>query len=238
MKVIPIRPGVRIMAKSFNFEWRDAILSEGCRVKPTTKLVLLSLTKYMGNDGSDCYPSTRAIALDTGLSRRCVETHLHKAEASGWLAIEHRRPSGQGWRRYRYVPRRGERGSPDQGVPAKKVGKSVHDVGNLMHEGGEPHSPDQTIDQTIRPIRASYEDSAEREARSALCFEDFSTKKQVCKIEEDFRRQPEDRRYVKTADDMLKRLGEIMDEHGDDELINGHAERVMTDIEFMAGKVA
>lgn len=73
-------------------------------LESTMKHVLLTLGTRMDPDGGSCYPSTRTLAADTGLSRRTVEKHLRSAEERGWLRRERAGHSGQGWRRNRYVP--------------------------------------------------------------------------------------------------------------------------------------
>lgn len=87
-------------AKAMLFSWREALLRSG--LSPTTRHVLLTLACHMNEFGAGCFPSTRTLALETGLSRRTVETHLAVARDAGWILVEPRGASGRAWRRHQY----------------------------------------------------------------------------------------------------------------------------------------
>ena len=82
------------------FSWREAVLESNLHA--TTRHVLLTLACHMNDLGAGCFPSTRTLEKQTGLSRRTVETHLAVARRVGWITVERRGDSGQGWRRHEY----------------------------------------------------------------------------------------------------------------------------------------
>lgn len=67
------------------FTWRSAVSSEDGPESSTTRHVLLALSLYMNQKGGSCFPSTRTLADETGLSRRTVEEHLRRAADNGWI---------------------------------------------------------------------------------------------------------------------------------------------------------
>lgn len=84
------------------FTWRSIIASEHGPKGPTTRHVLLTLGLHMNEKGSSCFPSTKTLTRETGLSERCVCTHLERAINNGWLTRELGRFGGQRWRRNAY----------------------------------------------------------------------------------------------------------------------------------------
>jgi DNA-binding transcriptional MocR family regulator len=74
----------------------------------------------MSEKGDSCFPSTRLLAEETGLSRRSVEKHLRTAVESGWLErseVERRRDGTYKPIEYKAaIP--GERASPGPGEAA------------------------------------------------------------------------------------------------------------------------
>lgn len=133
-----------ILSLSPLFTWRSAVASVAGPESPTTRHVLLTLSLHMNERGGSCFPSTRTLESETGLSRRAVEAHLQAAEESGWLVRERLGLSGQGWKRFGYaavIPpaalrqlealQAGERRAPrSEQVESKGNGK-----------GGEPRAP-------------------------------------------------------------------------------------------------
>jgi hypothetical protein len=107
------------------FEWRKAIVSE-YGPKPTTRLVLLVLSLHMDKEGDRCFPSTKALERETGLSERSVCTHLIMAEKTGWIKKEVCGLSGQGWKRHKYIA----------SIPEKVL----KEVQYLNLKGTEPHA--------------------------------------------------------------------------------------------------
>lgn len=101
-------------------KWRRGIMQSG--LPSTTRLVLHTLSCFMNNDGSDCYPTTAQVAEASGLSERAVCTHIAQASDKGWLRVSVKR-TGQ-WKRHQYRalwPGLAERGSvdePDDNTPS------------------------------------------------------------------------------------------------------------------------
>lgn len=84
------------------FAWRRAFLSTDGPA-PTTRLVLLVLSVHMNGDGASCFPTTKTLSIETGLSERSVCTHLAAAEAEGWIKRNLCGLSGQAWKRNEYT---------------------------------------------------------------------------------------------------------------------------------------
>ena len=82
------------------FSWREALLES--KRAPTTRHVLLTLACHMNEFGNGCFPSTKTLARQTGLSERSVCTHLEVAMKAGWITVQKRRLSGRAWKRHEY----------------------------------------------------------------------------------------------------------------------------------------
>ena len=113
------------MGTNFLFEWREAILSAKGPAS-TTRHILLTLAAHMGINGDSCYPSTKRLAIETGLSERCVCEHINKADKGGWIKKEIQGLTGQGWKRHSYVPI----------IPEKALTQSQH----VKQEGTDAES--------------------------------------------------------------------------------------------------
>lgn len=110
------------------FTWRSYVASATGPTSPVTRLLLLTLGLHMNEKGGSCFPSTKTLAEETGLSERAVCTHLALAEKEGWIVRKQLGLSGRKWARMEYlatVPRE----------PAPAVDKS---------EGTERRSVPQT----------------------------------------------------------------------------------------------
>lgn len=126
------------------FTWRGAVASEHGPESSTTRHVLLTLSLHMNEKGGSCFPSTRLLATETGLSRRTVETHLKDAAEDGWIRRDVHGFGGQGWKRYEYGAafpqgvvekiKGGERDSPR----SEEGGETDAEGGETHAEGGEP----------------------------------------------------------------------------------------------------
>ncbi|MFN5975042.1 MAG: helix-turn-helix domain-containing protein, partial [Planctomyces sp.] len=57
----------------------------GETLSPSARLLLRSIVDYCGNE-SCCWPSSRRLAAECGLSIRQVRRLLRELEASGWIA--------------------------------------------------------------------------------------------------------------------------------------------------------
>lgn len=102
------------------FSWQRLVASDKGPKSSTRRHVLLTLSLHMDQTGGSCFPSERTVAVETGLSRRAVNTHLAGAADEGWIERGVRGQSGQGWRQYEY-----QATLPD----------------GIAFEGGEPDSP-------------------------------------------------------------------------------------------------
>lgn len=91
----------------------------------------------MNEKGASCFPSTETLARETGLSERCVCTHLERAIDNGWLSRERARFGGQRWRRNSY-----------QATIPIAVKKALNEVQHVGLEGTEHHSEGTECDDT------------------------------------------------------------------------------------------
>jgi hypothetical protein len=85
----------------FLFTWRKALASSS-GPHPTIRHILLTLSLSMDGEGGSCFPSTRTIAEQTGLSEKCVCDRLEDAAAAGWILVSPKGVGGQGWRQNQY----------------------------------------------------------------------------------------------------------------------------------------
>lgn len=113
--------------------WRDAVRQSA--VAPLTKLVCYSIANYLTDVGQGCWPSTRTLMADTGLSNRSVATHIAAAVEAGLLAVE-RKVGGDGrFQLTRYLPR-----FPDNAVLARAPAdmRAAHDDAEAETEAEIP----------------------------------------------------------------------------------------------------
>lgn len=110
------------------FSWREAILRSA--LEATTRHVLLTIGCYMNDLGESCFPSTKTLERDTGLSERSVIDHIKKAKDAGWLEVVAHGYGDRRWKRNEYRVRWPEGTEPDS-VPHR--GKAL----NVMQEGTE-----------------------------------------------------------------------------------------------------
>jgi|GEM_PF-4031117 len=85
-----------------SYTWRAGVIKSD--LAPTTRHVLLTLSCHFNDAGEACYPSTKLLAQETGLTERAVITHLSKARELGWLLVSTHGFAGQNWKRNQYVP--------------------------------------------------------------------------------------------------------------------------------------
>lgn len=108
------------------FTWRSAMASKFGPPSSTTRLVLLTLSLHMSEQGDSCFPGIDRLVDESGLSKKSVIDHIQIAEEMGWITKQERHlRSGQGWRRMEYFAT-----IPD-GIEAKIKAE----------KGGEPRSP-------------------------------------------------------------------------------------------------
>lgn len=105
--------------KITRFRWERAVIGAGGPLQATTRFVLLVLATHAGKD-LKCWPTTKLLSEETGLSERAVCTHLEIAEGEGWIHRALRREGGKGWKNYVYTltraPERTEPRSAASGV--------------------------------------------------------------------------------------------------------------------------
>lgn len=87
--------------KHLYFSWRAAILNSD--LSPTTRHVLLTLGCHMNELGEGCFPSTKRLSRETGLSERAVITHLQLSTVEGWIGRRIHGFAGQRYSAYEYV---------------------------------------------------------------------------------------------------------------------------------------
>ena len=111
-----------------SYTWRAGIIKSN--LAPTTRHVLLTLSCHFNDAGEACYPTTRLQAQETGLSEKCVITHLAIARELGWLKVSKHGFAGQRWSNNQYMPCFPEgteppsvahqKGAEPRSVPSKK----------------------------------------------------------------------------------------------------------------------
>lgn len=140
---------------AFIFLWRRAVLDSG--LKATTRHVLLTLSIHMNKTGGGCYPSTKLLEQETGLSERTVCTHLDLGRKAGFISSRIRGADGQDWASHEYqahIPQPAEpqptaehKGTEGDSVPQGEQGTETGSAPlpdqdskalNLLHEGTEP----------------------------------------------------------------------------------------------------
>lgn len=129
------------------WSWRHAILQS--ELPSTTRHVLLTISCFMNDVGTGCYPTTKQIADASGLSERSVCTHIEIASSAGWLAISKHGFSGQKWKNHEYRalwPQR-DLPQPESDKALKDVQQQGTELGsvasskalNLLPKGTEPN---------------------------------------------------------------------------------------------------
>ncbi len=84
------------------FGWRELVASKNGPESAITRHVLLTLSIHMNTNGGSCFPTTRSVAEQTGLSERTVCTHLKIASKEGWLKKMALGLTGKNWKRNEY----------------------------------------------------------------------------------------------------------------------------------------
>ena len=85
-----------------SMEWRKVIGSPYCDLPSGQKHVLTTMARYGGKWGDDIFPSQREIAIRAGVSPKCVNQVMQRAEKEGWI-IRHFLGGGRGYKRSSYV---------------------------------------------------------------------------------------------------------------------------------------
>ena len=84
-----------------SMEWRKIIGSPFCDLPPGHKHVLTTLARYGDKWGDDIFPSQREIAVRAGVSPKCVNQTVQRAEKEGWIN-RHFVGGGRGYKRSIY----------------------------------------------------------------------------------------------------------------------------------------
>ncbi len=82
-------------------EWRKLIGSPFCDLPPGHKHVLTTLARWGKKYGEDIFPSQREQAFRAGVTTKCVNVVLNRAEQSGWI-MRYSEFGGRGYRRHTY----------------------------------------------------------------------------------------------------------------------------------------
>lgn len=114
-----------------SWTWRHAILKSN--LKSPTRHVLLTLSCFMNDVGGGCYPTTKKIAVATGLSERSVCTHLDIAHKGGWINRKRHGFAGQKWANYEYEPSFPEK-KPAEGGSARNCEGAESNDRRLLKE--------------------------------------------------------------------------------------------------------
>ncbi len=75
-------------------------------VPPARKLVLLALADWADDDGGQCFPSIRTIALRASISDRQAQRHMRSLMRDGWIAVARNEVGGRRSRQYQLAARR------------------------------------------------------------------------------------------------------------------------------------
>jgi hypothetical protein len=160
----------------FVVQWRNAICAAGCDLSSTQRLIALALSLYADADGSNAFPSERALADATALSERAVRSGLLALIASAWVRREQRIGAGKAWRwnvytlelpvgaARRSLPMRkgaerdsgpsGEKGAEHGAGASTRSGTSFQMVRNVVPDGPEPRAADLELYQKEHLVRA------------------------------------------------------------------------------------
>jgi hypothetical protein len=100
----------------------------------------------MDDNGQSCFPSTKTLAVETGLSERTVCTHLEIAEKNGWIEKTRHGYTDRGWKRHSYKPL-----IPD---------KALKEVQHLTQQGTEPDAQgteldDKKTDKALKEVQSN-----------------------------------------------------------------------------------
>jgi len=105
------------------WSWRHAVLASD--LKATTRHVLLTISCHMSDAGESCFPSTRLLSLETGLSERAVCHHIGLARSAGWIDVRRHGYAGRRWARNEYRAR-----WPDRDLVAGTLDAGGTDAGS------------------------------------------------------------------------------------------------------------
>ncbi len=84
-----------------SMEWRNIIGSPFCPLRPATKHVLTTLARYGDSMCNDIFPSQREIAFRVGVTAKCVNASMKRAETEGWI-VRYEQGSRRGYKRHIY----------------------------------------------------------------------------------------------------------------------------------------
>lgn len=131
------------------FNWRHCVVSS--KLPATRRHVLLTLSMHMNEWGKSCFPSTKRLAYETGLSERSICTHLEAAASEGWIVKKQAQFRGQKWKANEYeaaLPLHAEvidfddvltmKGTERGSAPC--TGEALKEVQHVSLEGTEPNA--------------------------------------------------------------------------------------------------
>lgn len=137
------------------FSWRHAILES--ELPSTTRHVLLTLSCHMSDAGDSCFPSTRKLSRETGLSERAVITHLKKAKAAGWLKVGLHGFGDRRWRSHEYTVSIPQGTEPDSApFPHEALNEVQHENREGAERGSAPQGHD-ALNEVQYPKRRGTE---------------------------------------------------------------------------------
>jgi hypothetical protein len=165
------------------FSWERLVISERGPANPTTRHVLLALATHVNRD-LQCWPTTKLLTAETGLSERSVCTHLEIADQEGWIKHTDRR-TGKGWRNYIYsltIPAvRAEPRSP----ASKDIATEPRSAGNAPN--GEDRAEPGAVGAERHALAAEPDDNlALKDVQSNSNVQHFINKKSNNKEEKPF----------------------------------------------------
>jgi hypothetical protein len=129
---------------------------------------MLTLSLHMNQEGASCFPSTRTLADETGLSERTVISHLAMAVATEWLTRDIRGLSGQYWKRHEYkariplevmkeVQQLNDKGTETPSAPPPKgAERPSSKVLKEVQSSSSNNSPKKMFDQDSDQIRLAF----------------------------------------------------------------------------------
>jgi len=162
--------------------WRHAILESD--LKPTTRHVLLTISCHMNDVGEGCYPTTKDLQCETGLSERAVCEHINLAVAAGWLKKFQHGFRGQKWKQNEYRPA-WPKVSEDAEKGTDPDDKKALTDGQYLAKGTDAGSVEGTDPNDIKALTQGQQDKTSQETSQSLSHtarEEISAGERVCEI--------------------------------------------------------
>jgi hypothetical protein len=145
--------------------------------------VLLTLATHVNRD-LQCWPTTKLLTAETGLSERSVCTHLEIADQEGWIKRTDRR-TGKGWKNYIYTLTIPAVRAEARSAASKDIGTEPRSAGNAPN--GEDRAEPGAVGAERHALAAEPDDNlALNDVQSNSNVQHFLNKKNNNKEEKPF----------------------------------------------------